>query len=236
MRSLMYVYYYLWDAGISQTPWNDPNVFVIASGDDVIIFIRNNLADAAEDAILARTARNINLAIVGLGQCVKTIKKSFWWDFDFCSCFSYSSGNDDDWILVRDASKIIRTKQFFTNQNKAMLLNPVLHRLAIYIGVKSEQISHLIEDILLHQIRLLQKRSEFLIFEGDETMMHLLYHVKYIKYGNSPNAYEHEQIINEQCGISSATLWNLYENDVILCGPLGGARQILSNNTATTNV
>lgn len=55
-------------------------------------------------------------------------------------------------------------------------------------------------------------------------MMHLLYHAKYIKHGNSPNAYEHEQIINETCGISSATLWNLYENDVILCGPSGGAR------------
>jgi len=44
LRSLMFVYFYLWDAGISETPWNDPRIFVIASGDDVVVFVLKCIA------------------------------------------------------------------------------------------------------------------------------------------------------------------------------------------------
>jgi len=63
----MFVYFYLWDAGISQTPWDDPRIFVIASGDDVIVFVLKNIAQDVYDAILQRTARNTGANVVGLG-------------------------------------------------------------------------------------------------------------------------------------------------------------------------
>ena len=44
LRSLMYAWYYLKKAGI-KTPWASKDCYVIASGDDVVIFVRPDLAD-----------------------------------------------------------------------------------------------------------------------------------------------------------------------------------------------
>lgn len=48
LRSILYVYYYLVDSGISPEPWNDKRIFVIASGDDVAIWTRPELAERVE--------------------------------------------------------------------------------------------------------------------------------------------------------------------------------------------
>jgi hypothetical protein len=40
----------------------------------------------------------------------------------------------------------------FTGQNMHILGNPVLHRLAILIGFRSEKLSHVIEDMLQIQL------------------------------------------------------------------------------------
>lgn len=38
MRRLMYLMFYIYDAGISKTPWNDPRFFISAAGDDGLIY------------------------------------------------------------------------------------------------------------------------------------------------------------------------------------------------------
>lgn len=67
LRSLMYFYFYMSDAGISREPWNDPNLFVMASGDDTVCFIKSHLSTRAVNAILERTARDSSKQVVSLG-------------------------------------------------------------------------------------------------------------------------------------------------------------------------
>jgi len=40
LRSLAYAWGYIMEAGVSDTPWNSTEVFVIASGDDVVIWCK----------------------------------------------------------------------------------------------------------------------------------------------------------------------------------------------------
>lgn len=45
IRSLCYMYHYFIKEGISETPWNDPRFFIIAAGDDTVIFCYAELAE-----------------------------------------------------------------------------------------------------------------------------------------------------------------------------------------------
>lgn len=86
---------------------------------------------------------------MGLGQCVKEISIGPFWDIEFCSKWSFTTdGGLEGWKMCRDVNKIITQKQMFTGSNMHILGNPVLHRLAILVGFKSEKLSHVIEDML----------------------------------------------------------------------------------------
>jgi hypothetical protein len=52
-----------------------------------------------------------------------------------------------DLYMVRDVSKMLNTKQFYTGSNRLLHLYPYYHALAIYEGVKSEKISPLVEAV-----------------------------------------------------------------------------------------
>jgi hypothetical protein len=52
-----------------------------------------------------------------------------------------------DLHMVRDVSKMLNTKQFYTGSNRLLHLYPYYHALAIYEGVKSEKISPLVEAV-----------------------------------------------------------------------------------------
>lgn len=54
---------------------------------------------------------------------------------------------------TRDVSKLLLTKQYYNRSNAHILKDPMLHRTAILEGFKSEEVSHLIEDMLLATIR-----------------------------------------------------------------------------------
>lgn len=45
MRTLAYAWWYQKEAGISDTPWNCPHIFTIASGDDCVMFVAPQYAD-----------------------------------------------------------------------------------------------------------------------------------------------------------------------------------------------
>lgn len=61
----------------------------------------------------------------------------------FCSKWCY-----DDFYMIRDVDKLLKTKQFYSGPNKDMHSYPYLHAKAIYEGFKSEKVSRLIEAIL----------------------------------------------------------------------------------------
>lgn len=57
LRSICYAYFYLICAGIKE-PWNDDRLFVMAAGDDVVIFCAPELASGIEQSILLNSSRH----------------------------------------------------------------------------------------------------------------------------------------------------------------------------------
>lgn len=67
-------------------------------------------------------------------------------DFVFCSKWVYPG-----FYMVRDAEKLLTTKQYYTGQNMLMHKHPYIHASAIEAGFKSEKVSHMIEALLEHR-------------------------------------------------------------------------------------
>lgn len=67
LRSLCYAWYYLMDAGVSDTPWDMENIYVVASGDDVVIWTMPEDSEKLQESILNLTCRAPADIYVGLG-------------------------------------------------------------------------------------------------------------------------------------------------------------------------
>jgi hypothetical protein len=150
-RAMLYCFYYLENAGHID-PWAQDDLFTIVSGDDCVIFCDQNDTKNIVDSmrLLTSPVKDYNGHLYGLGQCLKESTVGPASDFSFCSKWFHSpSGCVSDLTYVRDVSKVLRTKQFFTGKNKHLLNNPHIHRDAIYQGFKMEKISMLVEDMLL---------------------------------------------------------------------------------------
>jgi len=63
-------------------------------------------------------------------------------DFMFCSKWTLPG-----LYMVRDVTKMLNTKQFYTGSNKLLHAHPYYHAQAIYMGVCSEKISPLTEAV-----------------------------------------------------------------------------------------
>jgi hypothetical protein len=57
LRSLAYTWYYAEDAGIPH-PWDNDKMFVMASGDDVVLFCDPSIRDQLQTSIMRLTARS----------------------------------------------------------------------------------------------------------------------------------------------------------------------------------
>lgn len=58
--------------------------------------------------------------------------------------------------MVRDAEKLLTTKQYYTGSNMLMHKHPYIHAAAILAGFKSEKVSHMIEALLEHRVSTLK--------------------------------------------------------------------------------
>jgi len=138
LRSICYMFWYI-EEGVGITnPWDSDKLYVIASGDDTVVWIAPEYANTLKEAILRLTTRDKRPQIVGLGQCVVSVKVGAFWETEFCSKWSYSTGDLDEWWWCRDVTKTFTTKQHFSGNNAHMLRNPHLHRFAIYWGLAKE--------------------------------------------------------------------------------------------------
>jgi hypothetical protein len=110
-RSLLYIYYYLHEAGIYNA-WKRDDLFVMASGDDVCIFCHPRLTDTIQQSVLSKTTRSKDdVNPTGLGQCVTDVKRGTIFEIEFCSKWFYSpTGLLRDLTYSRDVSKILCQK------------------------------------------------------------------------------------------------------------------------------
>lgn len=82
-RSLMYMYYYLSEAGLTQ-PWDSKDVFVAAAGDDVVVWCNPDVTDRVVESIRSLTARDRKTdSVVGVGQVVPEVVVGKFWQIDF---------------------------------------------------------------------------------------------------------------------------------------------------------
>lgn len=84
----------------------------LAAGDDVIMWVHKRDAHKVFHAVSYISRDDPNDPVPhGLGQCIKEVKMSMWWDIDFCSRSSVLIGNH--WYILRDPSKIVKNKQLY---------------------------------------------------------------------------------------------------------------------------
>lgn len=112
----MYAFYYIQEAGIPE-PWNNPNIKVRASGDDVVILCDPTLKERITASILTLTSRiKRSENPVGLGQCVEKVDSGLWFEFDFCSKWTFGNTHEN-FGVTRDIYKTMTTKQYYSKQN-----------------------------------------------------------------------------------------------------------------------
>jgi hypothetical protein len=94
-------------AGI-ETPWKSDKCFVIASGDDVVIWVVPELAERVRLTIMRLSSRNTEPQAIGLGQCIKEISIGSFWQVGFCSKISIApDGTFKTWTMFRDVRKLL---------------------------------------------------------------------------------------------------------------------------------
>lgn len=103
------MYFYM--SFVVQEPWKNDLIKLYVSGDDAVVICHPSLAEPLRESILQCSTRNREAQVLFLGQCIKIVIMSAWWDFDFCSLWSKSaSGNPGDLTLMPNLLKTYVTK------------------------------------------------------------------------------------------------------------------------------
>lgn len=105
-----------------------------AAGDDGVIKVGSNYRKVLS-RVLQLTSRTDTEASA-LGQIVKEVESGGLESIVFCSKWFFSTTNG--LVCTRDIEKLLTTKQYYNRQNRHILGDPALHRVAIFEGVKSE--------------------------------------------------------------------------------------------------
>jgi len=198
LRSLLYFYFYLSQAGID-TPWNSQYCYVIAAGDDTWAWIHPQYAQAVKQSIENLTLKTKDDSNpTGLGQVVKTIAMGKYYEIDFCSKISIAK-NIQDWWLYTDLRKVLFQKNNYYGDNAEIKRNPAIHSTAIYDSVKSEKACYLLEAILEERIKHLGGFSNSQVDYIDP--------FKKMFLKDNINDYRHEMELRDLLDIDLATLY-----------------------------
>lgn len=127
-------------------------------------------------------------------------------NLEFCSKWFFIAGGS--LVAVRDYVKTVSTKQYYTRTNRHILSQPHIHRFAILSGVKSEQASHLLEDLL--QVSAPARVTGWECEQVEE----------YLKkqYSPAPANYAAEHYINAKLGLSSYDILCVIKSNRFICG------------------
>jgi hypothetical protein len=78
---------------------------------------------------------------------LKIVNVEKFYNMDFLSTWSFSrTGTLEDWVIMRDVSKVLTTKLYYTGYNAHIYNNPIYHRMAIFDSLDSGKYSRLIEN------------------------------------------------------------------------------------------
>lgn len=139
VRSLSYLWFTLWSLGM-KAPWKKNDYAVcIAAGDDSVFFAHERIVPSIERKLKELFAPNKKLEGHGLGQCIDayTIKVSDVHDFDFCSKWTFFTP-DGQWVVTRDYSKLLWSKQEYYGSCDEFLADPTKHAEAILGALEAE--------------------------------------------------------------------------------------------------
>lgn len=103
------------------------------------------------DIVKKRTASKKDVQKkIGLGQVIKhkEIFNNDWDNIDFCSKISCSQGQIQTFNIYRNPRKTLYTKQYYIKKNANIFNNPAIHPFALLLGIKSQKMSKLLENIL----------------------------------------------------------------------------------------
>lgn len=131
LRSLGYHMFMLHEAKVEKSQY-----FVVASGDDVCVWINSEHLDKYLNSMKCLTASNTDEQKKGLGQCIKEIKVSQFWDMDFCSKFCELSVGE--WGIYRDGKKAWRDNLAYVGPLDQFHLRPELHLASIALSTQTE--------------------------------------------------------------------------------------------------
>jgi hypothetical protein len=168
LRSVLYMYFYAQEAGVFNTDqWLTSiqtigirRIFVLASGDDTVVWGEAEDIRRIEDSIRQLTTGDKNhQGEHGLGQIVCDVFTSEWWENEFCSKWFFFPENGStlkEWKCTRDVNKLLSTKQMYIGDNLEMLSDPVLHAKAILAGVCAEVPSLIIQKMMLFRAKIME--------------------------------------------------------------------------------
>lgn len=114
MRSILYTKFIADKAGVK--------IETLVSGDDVVIWCESRDSEKLVRAIRQYTVQDAKCRTpTGLGQIVKEIRVAQWWDFDFCSKYTWLN-KDGHLGMCRDIEKALLTKRYWPKTCKVSAL------------------------------------------------------------------------------------------------------------------
>jgi len=145
LRVYFYNKYYAHIAGIHE------NDFMQAvHGDDSVMWTRPEHIENLRNAIWNNTSRNSLIPEqVGLGQCVKEITTSAWWDFTFCSKHGWAT--ETSFGLVKLPFETLLKSRWYRGTNASLTSSPAEHRALVAACQENElpeEFKHHLDDRL----------------------------------------------------------------------------------------
>jgi len=214
LRSLCYMYFYVLSADVGiQKPWDSDRCFIIASGDDVVLWCEPAIAPKIVESIRSLSSPDKKRdSRAGCGQCIPDIFVGKFWEVEFCSKWSFAPYDDiTQWKMCRDVGKLFRTKQYYRKSNELLHCCPFLHKFAMLEGFASEGVSVLVEDLLRVQLSRLEKPDV-----TEEKMRRAIEGFDMILHAQCDQKYTMEAYVDHRLGWTANTLLNLISRDVIL--------------------
>lgn len=133
LRVFLYWKYICSRAGLTTIDFSDDakkkDVFVFVSGDDVVMWCRQEVSDKILKSAKNLTSPTKDPQVKGLGQCVEQIHVRPWWDIDFCSkvSFLYQRGEQTKFIILRDPRKVLTHSSYHRFCSETAYLPAALH-------------------------------------------------------------------------------------------------------------
>lgn len=123
--------------------------------------------------------------------------------------------------MIREPAKALYDKQYVTDKNIDIWMNPYLHKVGTYIQLKSEKISHHLEDIVLAQA------IHHKPIDNIQKCVEKLRKAQCVRYAHNSSGYELEDYLSDRYRISVATVLKLQDNNLLQAHRYGMCKPVV---------